>query len=99
MASSSESCNVVFGLTWAGFCLNIFQIFTTVGNKVFKFLFLYSFREKKGRKFATAEEVLVAKGETLVANATDTVAMSSPDSFFLIVSAELEQRGKRLIIL
>ena len=33
---------------------------------------------KTGHKVATAEEVLVAKGENLVANATDTVAMSSP---------------------
>ena len=33
---------------------------------------------KTGRKVTTAEEVLVAKGENLVANATDTVAMSSP---------------------
>ena len=33
---------------------------------------------KTGHKVATAEEVLVTKGENLVANATDTVAMSSP---------------------
>ena len=33
---------------------------------------------KTGRKVATAEEVLVAKGENLVANATDIVIMSSP---------------------
>ena len=32
---------------------------------------------KTGSKVATAEEVSVAKGENLVANATDTVAMSS----------------------
>ena len=35
---------------------------------------------KTGRKVATAEEVSVAKGENLVANATDTVAMSSPEA-------------------
>ena len=33
---------------------------------------------KTDGKVATAEEVLVAKGENLVANATDTVAMLSP---------------------
>ena len=33
---------------------------------------------KTGHKVATAEEVLVTKGKNLVANATDTVAMSSP---------------------
>ena len=33
---------------------------------------------KTGHKVVTAEEVLVAKGEILVTNATDTVAMSSP---------------------
>ena len=33
---------------------------------------------KTGHKVVTAEEVLVTKGENLVANATDTVAMSSP---------------------
>ena len=33
---------------------------------------------KTGRKVATAEEFSVAKGENLVANATNTVAMSSP---------------------
>ena len=33
---------------------------------------------KTGHKVATAEEVLVAKCENVVANATDTVAMSSP---------------------
>ena len=34
---------------------------------------------KTGRKVATAEEFSVAKGENLVANATNTVAMSSPE--------------------
>ena len=33
---------------------------------------------KTGHKVATAEEVSVAKGENLVANVTDRVAMSSP---------------------
>ena len=33
---------------------------------------------KTGRKVATAEEFSVAKEENLVANATNTVAMSSP---------------------
>ena len=33
---------------------------------------------KTGRKVATSEEFSVAKGENLVANATNTVAMSSP---------------------
>ena len=33
---------------------------------------------KTGSKVATAEKVSVAKGENFVANATDTVAMSSP---------------------
>ena len=37
---------------------------------------------KTGRKVATAEEVSVAKGENLVANATDMVAMSSPVSAY-----------------
>ena len=32
---------------------------------------------KTGHKVATAEEVLVAKGKNLVANATDTLALSS----------------------
>lgn len=33
---------------------------------------------KTGQKVATAEDVLVAKGKNLVANATDTLALSSP---------------------
>ena len=33
---------------------------------------------KTGHKVATGEEVLVTKGENLVANATDTIAMSGP---------------------
>lgn len=33
---------------------------------------------KTGQKVATAEEVLVTKGKNLVANATDTLALSSP---------------------
>ena len=33
---------------------------------------------KTGRKVATAEEVSVTKGENLVANVTNSVAMSSP---------------------
>ena len=44
-------------------------------DEIFISLFIYV---KKGRKFATAEEVLVTKGETLVANATNTVSMLSP---------------------
>ena len=39
---------------------------------------------KTGCKVATAEEFSVAKGENLVANATNTVAMSSPGSFGII---------------
>ena len=35
---------------------------------------------KTGRKVATAEGVLVVKGENLVPNVTDTVAMLSPGS-------------------
>ena len=35
---------------------------------------------KAGRKVATAEGVLVVKGENLLPNVTDTVVMSSPGS-------------------
>ena len=39
---------------------------------------------KTGRKVATAEEFSVAMGENLVANVTNTVAMSSPDMHSLM---------------
>ena len=39
-------------------------------------------------KVATAEEVLVAKGENLVPNVTDTVAMSSPATGCLCKSSQ-----------
>ena len=43
---------------------------------------------KTDRKVATAEEVLVAKGENFVTNVTDTVAMSSPTTGCLCKSSQ-----------
>ena len=43
---------------------------------------------KTGCKVTTAEEVLVAKGENLVANATDTVAMLSPVQKLIFLSSK-----------
>jgi len=43
---------------------------------------------KTDRKVATAEEVLVAKGENLVTNVTDTVALTSPATGCLCKSSQ-----------
>ena len=63
---------------------------------------------KTGRKVATAEEFSVAKGENLVANATNTVAMSGPERivvvwisskrhFILLMMCGVESRGQHVI--
>lgn len=65
---------MLFG-TLAGFCLYIFKSSQQVGHKKFISLLIWV---KTGQKVVTAEEVLVAKGKNLVANATDTLALSSP---------------------
>ena len=55
------------------------------GRKISKLYFFINLGENHGRKVAAAEEVSVAKGEDLVANVTDTVAMSSPEFINTVV--------------
>ena len=57
---------------------------------------------KTGRKVATAEEFSVAKGENLVANATNTVAMLSPEFlttlhiyFLMVCGNKMVQSARR----
>ena len=55
-----------------------FQIFTTSRTQNLQMFISLLIWVKTGQKVATAEDVLVAKGKNLVANATDTLALSSP---------------------
>ena len=55
-----------------------FQIFTTSRAQNLQMFISLLISVKTSHKVATAEEVLVTKGKNLVANATDTLAMSSP---------------------
>ena len=82
MVSHRTNCVTLFihcvGWNFSRILPLYFQIFTTSRTQNLQMFISLLIWVKTGQKVATAEEVLVAKGKNLVANATDTLALSSP---------------------